>query len=100
MALRAAPSGPASRLPGDLRGPHARPEDAAVIDRVGITVYGCEPDEADLFHAVSPRLGIAPSTTSAVVSDATVAAVAGNRSISVGHKSEITGSLLRALREA
>jgi D-specific alpha-keto acid dehydrogenase len=70
-----------------------------VTGGVGLTVYGCEPDEADMFHARSPQLGIALTTTSAVVSDATIAAAAGNRCISVGHKAEVTAPLLHALRE-
>jgi D-specific alpha-keto acid dehydrogenase len=71
------------------------------VSRVlGITVYGCEPDEADRFRALSPRFGIVPTTTRVAVSAASIASVAGNRCISVGHRSEITGPMLRALREA
>jgi D-specific alpha-keto acid dehydrogenase len=71
-----------------------------VSDRIGITVYGCEPDEADLFHAWSPRFGIVPTTTSAAVSEATIPAAAGNRCVSVGHKLEVTAPVLRLLRDA
>jgi D-specific alpha-keto acid dehydrogenase len=66
----------------------------------GLTIFGCEPDEADLFHARAPRLGIVPTTTDAAVSESTIAAIAGNRCVSVGHKSEVDGALIRSLRDA
>jgi D-specific alpha-keto acid dehydrogenase len=67
---------------------------------VGLTVYGCEQDEAELFHELAPRVGVAPTTTSDVVSEASVIAVPGNRCISVGHTSEVAGRELRALKAA
>jgi D-specific alpha-keto acid dehydrogenase len=63
-------------------------------------VYGCEQAEADLFHELSPRFGIVPTITSAVVSEPTVISAPGNRCISVGHKSELTGPMLRTLEAA
>jgi D-specific alpha-keto acid dehydrogenase len=69
-------------------------------ERRGITVYGCEQDEADLFNELSPRFGIVPTITSAAVSEATVISAPRNRCISVGHKSELTGPMLRALEAA
>jgi D-specific alpha-keto acid dehydrogenase len=66
---------------------------------VGITIYGCEQDEADLFDELCPRFGVVPTITSAAVSEASVISVPGNRCISVGHKSYISGPQLRALRE-
>jgi D-specific alpha-keto acid dehydrogenase len=71
-----------------------------VTGALGITVYGCEPDEADRFHARAPRFGIVPTTTSAAVAHSTIGLAAGNRCISIGHKSALTGDLLRGLREA
>jgi D-specific alpha-keto acid dehydrogenase len=65
----------------------------------GITVYGCEQDEADLFHELSPRFGIVPTMTSDAVSASSVISVPRNRCISVGHKSEISRGLLRALHD-
>ena len=66
---------------------------------LGLTVYGCEPDEADLFHELCPRFGVVPTITSDAVSEASVISVRGNRCISVGHKSEISASMLRALQD-
>ncbi len=66
---------------------------------LGITVYGCEQDEADLFHELGPRFGIAATTTSEAASEAAVVAVPWNRCISVGHKAEISRTMLHALHE-
>jgi D-specific alpha-keto acid dehydrogenase len=70
------------------------------VNRLGITVYGCERDEAELFDELAPRHGIVPTITSAAVSATNATAAAGNRCVSVGHKSEISGTELRALRNA
>jgi D-specific alpha-keto acid dehydrogenase len=66
---------------------------------LGITVYGCEQDEADLFDELCPRYGVVPTMTSDAVSEANAIAVPGNRCISVGHKSDISGPELRALKK-
>jgi D-specific alpha-keto acid dehydrogenase len=65
-----------------------------------ITVYGCEPDEAALFHELAPRFGVVATTTSDAVSEAGVVAVPTGRCASVGHTSELSRRELRALREA
>src|SRR5688572_17197201 len=70
------------------------------MKRFGLTVYGCEQDEADLFAAQSPRFGVVPTMTSDAASDASVISMPGNRCISVGHKSEVSASTLRALHKA
>jgi D-specific alpha-keto acid dehydrogenase len=67
---------------------------------VGITVYGCEPDEADLFIGLSPRFGVTPTITGATVSETSVVSGAGNRCISVSHRSSISAPTLRALQDA
>lgn len=83
-------TGTFGHIPAEPRRPEIR----------GITVYGCEQDEADLFDELSPRFGVMPTITSTALSETTIVAVAGNRCISVGHKSAITGRMLRALKEA
>jgi D-specific alpha-keto acid dehydrogenase len=70
------------------------------MKHLGITVYGCEQDEADIFSELSPRFGVVPTITSHAVSDTRVISVPGNRCISVGHKSELSGRDLRALKTA
>jgi D-specific alpha-keto acid dehydrogenase len=69
------------------------------VSSLGITVYGCEQDEAELFHELSPRFAIAPTITSDAVSEGSVVSVPRNRCISVGHKSEISRGSLRALHD-
>ncbi|GAA3205932.1 D-isomer specific 2-hydroxyacid dehydrogenase family protein [Dactylosporangium siamense] len=66
----------------------------------GITVYGCEPDEAALFRELAPHLGVVPTITAAPVSEADAGLALGNRCVSVGHKTRVTGATLLALRRA
>jgi D-specific alpha-keto acid dehydrogenase len=67
---------------------------------MGITVYGCGPDEAALFQELAPRLGVAPTITEAAVSEGNVGLALGNRCISIGHKSQVTNATLLALSAA
>src|SRR5579862_7531369 len=66
----------------------------------GITVYGCGPDEAAAFREVAPRFGVVPTITEAAVSEANAGLAAGNRCISVGHKTPVTSSTLLELSRA
>jgi len=66
---------------------------------MGITIYGCGPDEAALFRGMAPRLGVRPTITGAAVSEATAELASGNRCISVGHKTQVTDSTLLALSQ-
>ena len=76
------------------------PDEEPAARAVGLTVYGCEPDEAERFTAVSPGFGVVPTITSDAPSADSAVAAFGNRCISVGHKSAISGSTLRALSDA
>jgi D-specific alpha-keto acid dehydrogenase len=67
---------------------------------MGITIYACGQDEAVLFRETAPRFGIMPTMTDEALSDATIGLASGNRCISVGHKSYISGSILLALGRA
>jgi D-specific alpha-keto acid dehydrogenase len=67
---------------------------------VGITIYGCEEDEAALFREMAPRLGVVPTITAAAISEVNIGLALGNRCISIGHKTEVTNSTLLALSEA
>ena len=62
-----------------------------------VTIYGCEADEAMLFRRLAPPLGVTPTITAAPVSAANVDLAAGNRCVSVGHKSRIENDTLLAL---
>jgi D-specific alpha-keto acid dehydrogenase len=80
--------------------PGARGRADLVVPTMGLTIYGCGQDEALLFREMAPRFGVQPTITDAAVSDATLALARGNRCISVGHKTHISGSILLALRQA
>lgn len=70
------------------------------MSKTGITVYGCERDEATAFKEFSPRFGVVPAITGAAVSEANAALAFGNRCISVSHKSSVTKSMLHALKDS
>ena len=63
-------------------------------------MYGCGKDETALFREMASCLGVVPNLTEAAVSEANVELAAGNRCISVDHKTQITNSTLLALRQA
>jgi D-specific alpha-keto acid dehydrogenase len=67
---------------------------------MGITIYGCEPDEAALFRELAPRLGVVPTITEAAVAEDNAGLARGNRCISIGHKTRVTPAALLALGEA
>ncbi|WP_284746728.1 D-lactate dehydrogenase VanH [Amycolatopsis sp. RTGN1] len=67
---------------------------------MGITIYGCEPDEAVLFREMAPRFGVLPTITDAAASEATSELALGNRCVSVGHKTRLAESTLLALSKA
>lgn len=69
------------------------------MKNIGITVFGCERDEAAMFSEISPRFGVVSTITSAPVAKCGAIAAYGNRCISVGHKSRITESNLIDLRK-
>ncbi|MBQ1162640.1 D-lactate dehydrogenase VanH [Streptomyces sp. A73] len=70
------------------------------VSTTGITVYGCEQDEALLFREMAPRFGVVPTITKAAASEANIGLAAGNRCISVGHKTHVTRATLLALSRA
>lgn len=66
----------------------------------GITVYGCEKDEARLFREISPRFRVTPTITGATVTANNASLARGNHCISVNHKARIAGPALFALKDA
>ncbi|MBM7788057.1 D-specific alpha-keto acid dehydrogenase [Tenggerimyces flavus] len=81
---------------------HARslePSSVATVPTTGVTVYGCEPDEAGMFHELAPHFGVVLTITEAPAAEATIELALGNRCISVGHKTEITNATLLALSQ-
>jgi D-specific alpha-keto acid dehydrogenase len=93
--IRSEPAPTAARL---IRPPASSPSVAAPA--IGITIYGCGEDEAALFRTMAPRLGVLPTLTEAPPSESNVDLARGNRCISIGHKTPVANSTLRALSEA
>lgn len=78
---------------------HRAPSPSAVA-ALGITVYGCGPDEAVVFGELAPRLGVVPALIDADLTEANAGLAAGSRCVSVGHKARIANRALLALRRA
>ncbi|WP_078897419.1 D-lactate dehydrogenase VanH [Streptomyces rimosus] len=70
------------------------------VSATGITVYGCEQDEALLFREMAPRFGVVPTITKEAVSEANTGLAAGNRCVSIGHKTHVTRATLIELSRA
>lgn len=70
------------------------------MKEIGITIFGCEHDEADAFRKLSPRFGIVPTITSDNVSEVNAELAPGNQCISVGHKYEVSEPTIIALKNA
>src|SRR3982074_801471 len=73
---------------------------SSAVPTMGITIYGCGQDEAVLFRQMAPRFDVMATIAEAAVSEANIELAVGNRCISVGHKTQITNSILRALSQA
>jgi D-specific alpha-keto acid dehydrogenase len=65
--------------------------------RTGITIYGCGPDEAALFRELAPGFGVRPTIIDSPVSEDNAELAAGNRCVSIGHKTPVSDAALRAL---
>src|SRR5919199_849254 len=76
------------------------PAPSSAVPTTGITIYGCEEDEAVLFREMAPRFGVVPTITEAPLSEANIDLALGNRGISIGHKTQVTNSTLLALSKA
>lgn len=93
--IRSEPAPPAAR-----RIRSTEPSPSSAPRTTGITVYGCGEDEAAVFGALAPRLGVVPTITAAAVAEGNVDLARGNRCISIGHKTRVTNATLRALGDA
>lgn len=71
-----------------------------MLKNIGITIFGCEQDEAEAFRALSPGFHVTPTLVSEAVSATNAIRAAGNQCISVGHKSEVSAATILALKNA
>lgn len=76
------------------------PSSSSPVATTEITIYGCDQDEAALFHELAPRFGVLPTITERAASEDTVGLAFGKRCISVGHKAHVTNATLLALSRA
>lgn len=93
--IRSEPARTAARRTRSLAPPRS-----SALPTIGITIYGCGQDEAALFRAMAPALGVVPTITAAAVSESNVGLALGNRCISIGHKAHVPNSTLLALGDA
>ena len=63
----------------------------------GVTAYGCSEHEERLFRELAPRLGVRSILTRAPLTAETLALAAGNRCVSVSHRTPVPDSVLPAL---
>lgn len=66
--------------------------------KINITVFGCEPDEAEVFHKLSSEFGITVSLVNDAVSKSNAKLADGCRCVSISHKAELSKPLLLALK--
>jgi D-specific alpha-keto acid dehydrogenase len=86
-----------------VRGCRRRRSSSTAIEAdhtTGLTVFGCTREEAALFRVLSPGLGVLPTMTDAGLSESNAELARGDRCVSVGHKTQVTDSMLRALSRA
>jgi len=82
----------AERRARPVTGPPPRPPLTS-----GLTVFGCDEDEASLFRELGARLGVSITLTEAAACKSNVHLARGNRCISVSHKTPVTSATLAAL---
>jgi D-specific alpha-keto acid dehydrogenase len=70
------------------------------MKNTGITVYGCDQDEADMFRWLSPRFDLMPAVISDALSETNATLARGRQCISVSHKSEVPEPVILALKNA
>lgn len=73
---------------------------ASIMQKIGMTIYDCTQDEAALFHELAARFDVALTIADAPISEATAELAAGNRCISISHKTQVTKGVLQALAQA
>ncbi|WP_436954584.1 D-isomer specific 2-hydroxyacid dehydrogenase family protein [Streptomyces sp. SudanB182_2057] len=83
-----------------VRRGRASTSSSRAVSATGITIYGCEPDEALLFREMAPRFGVVPAMTKEALTEANAGLAAGNRCVSIGHKTRVTRAALTALSRA
>lgn len=71
-----------------------------MTDKIPIAVFGCEPDEAEVFRQLSPETGAALKLIESAPSEKSAEFAVGCRCISVSHKHKVPEAVLFALKNA
>lgn len=64
---------------------------------IGITIYECEPNEAEAFDLFAPKMGFECVTTNAGISGDNLHLVGANKFVSIGHKTKVSTHVLETL---
>lgn len=67
-------------------------------NKIDIAVFGCEPDEAEIFNELSSEFGVTILLIRDAVSESNAKLADGCRCVSVNHKAELSEAILLALK--
>lgn len=65
-----------------------------------LTVFGCEPDEIEVFQRLSPHFRVRPVLIDLNITEDTAVLARGSQCISVGHKTVLSRSTIAAIKKA
>ena len=68
--------------------------------KMDITVFGCEPDEMEVFQKISYELGVTATLIKDSISESNAGLADGCCCVSVSHKAELSEPILLALKNA
>ena len=68
--------------------------------KMDITVFGCEPDEMEVFQKISYALGVTATLIKDSISESNAGLADGGCCVSVSHKAELSEPILLALKNA
>lgn len=69
-----------------------------MMKKIDITVFGCEPDEAEVFNKLSSEFGVTASLVRNAVLEGNAKLAGGCRCVSVSHKAKLSEPLLLSLK--
>ena len=78
---------------------NSEPEKRMRSSTTRLTVFGCEPDEIELFQKLSPHFRVTPVLIDLNISEDTAVLAKGSRCISVGHKAVLSRSTIAAIKK-
>lgn len=70
------------------------------LNTTRLTVFGCEPDEIEVFQKLSPHFRVRPVLIDLNITEDTAVLARGSQCISVGHKTVLSRSTIAAIKKA